>query len=118
VTILLTLTGLLVGVSGVLKARAGLRIGLGVDVFTITEILFALVLAMATAGAATLGTAASFGWMIPTSVVLVLVSTTVFGFKMRAYRLHREELEARRLESYVKYFHKIDKGDETPEAGS
>lgn len=101
VTALLVLTGLLLLVSGAVKARAGLRAGLGIQLLTLVELAAALVwCGGAAVGAGTVGAGAFF---VPVGVLLVLVSSAHFWTRMSAYRRERAQSEARRLENYVKY---------------
>ena len=62
-----------------------------------------------------LGPAPATAWMVPASVLLVLGSTTVFAFRMSAFRRRREQLQGRRLETYVKYLYQLDEPDGTEE---
>jgi hypothetical protein len=83
------------------KARSGLRAGLGVQPLTYLELLASLLLCFA-AGAG-LGTSGAGIWLVPAGVLLVLASTALFSMRMAEYRRQRAESEGGRLVSYVKY---------------
>ena len=109
-TALLAITCALLVVSAGLKVRSGLRVGLGIDVLTIAELLFGGVVGFAALGSAAGGATPLIAWMAPAGVFVVLASTASFGLKLKAFRERREALQAERLETYVKYFHKADDG--------
>lgn len=98
-TPLLVLAALLLLVSGLVKLRAGERVGLGIPVLALLEVLVGLALvAFSFLGRMSprQGLAAVLG-----AVALVLVSSVRQGLAMKARRQLREQTEGGRLQRYI-----------------
>ncbi len=103
---LLVLASLLLLASGLLKIKAASRVGMGVPILALVEILAGL----ADVGALFLaGLTARQGLAILVgSVLLVVVSSVQVGLEIRRRQRLRAASEGARLASYVKYFSRLD----------
>jgi len=100
-TILFIVTALLLLASGVTKLHACARVGLGLPLLALLEIVAGLCLcAVSFAGAFTPGQGLA---VVVGAVVLVLVSSLTMWGTLRAQHRTRELSEGARLRTYVKY---------------
>ena len=96
---LLFSVAVLLAVSGAVKARASARLGFGVPVLSLTELLMAVVAAaLAVSGAVGSGAGP---WVAVAGVALLVVSSVRHARAVRQQRRWREASEARRLETYL-----------------
>ena len=112
-TLLFIFVGLLLMVSGLLKVRGAVRTGLGTPLIPLLEVLAGLglpVFVFAQPPSEALGLRLMVG-----AVALLLVSSTYHALRVRAHRRRREESEASRLVTYVKY---LSERSEPPSEGS
>ncbi len=86
--------------SGAVKARASVRLGLGTPIFSLLELLVAVILAGLAMGA-TAGSAAGV-WLAAAGVALLLGSSVHHAGVVRDRRRRREASEARRLEAFLR----------------
>lgn len=109
-TLLFVLTALLLLVSGLVKLHAAGRVGLGVTVLPLVEVV---------AGLALLASAV-FAWhppgntglmLVTGAVLLIVVSSTWIGRAISRRWRAREESEGARLVRYVKYLSRQDTQD-------
>jgi len=102
-TLLFVLTAALLLTSGLVKLRALQRVGLGIAILPVLEVLMAVAL-LAVAWTPLTG---GQGFMVAAgSLTLLLVSSLRVGFTLRAYRRERERTLGSRLAVYVKYLSK------------
>ena len=100
-TPLVLMTVALMLASGLIKLRAAARIGLGVHLFSLLELVMAAALAaIAFGGPAVAEAGLTF---VAGAVVLLVLSSLHLGMLMGRHRKEREATQARRLESYVLY---------------
>lgn len=100
---LATLTAILLFVSGGLKIRSSRRLGLGMGLMPLAEVVLGLVVGMA-GMAATVGGVSLPRWSIPIAVLLVLVSTGHHATRLSERRRRRAETEGGRLQTHLEYF--------------
>lgn len=100
-TALLVLTAVLLLVAGMVKLRAAERVGLGVTVLPLVEILAALALGVTTF----LAPLSPSGGLkaVLASVALIVVSSLHVGAAIRKRTRTRELSEGARLRTYVQY---------------
>jgi len=101
VRLLVVLAALLLLASGLIKLRAAERVGLGLAVLPLVEVVAALGL-LAVSVLRPLGAAAGLTAVV-SSLALVLGSSLQVGFAMRRRRRSRELSEGARLRTYVRY---------------
>lgn len=102
----MVMTGVLLLVSGGVKIRAGARARMGVPLLSLLELFTGVAVGLlAMVGPAAVGAARL---LVPLGVFLVVASSLVFSAQHREVRQRRARTEAKRLESYVKYFSKVD----------
>lgn len=104
--LLLSCASLLLLASGLLKIKAGSRVGMGVPIPALAELLAGLaVLGVAFAGAPT----AVLGLLILVgSVVLVVSSSVLVGVEVRRRQRLRAASEGARLATHMKYLSRLD----------
>jgi hypothetical protein len=100
---LATITAILLVVSGGMKLRSSRRLGLGIGLMPVVELVFGLLIGMAGLAAA-VGSFPLPRWSIPVAVLLVLVSTGHHASRLSERRRSRAETEGGRLASHVRYF--------------
>jgi len=101
VTPLLSITAVLLLVSGVVKLRAVTRVGVGIGILPLAEVVAAFVLlglAVLARPNATVGL-----WAIVGGVLLLLGSSFQVGASLGRRRRARERSEAARLQTYLRY---------------
>jgi protein-S-isoprenylcysteine O-methyltransferase Ste14 len=109
VGLLLVITGVLLLISGGVKARAATRAHMGVPLLSLLELFTGVAVSLlAMAGPAAAGAARL---LVPLGVLLVVASSLIFSAQHRELRRRRSLTEAKRLESYVKYFSRADEID-------
>lgn len=90
------------GGSAFFKARATLRLGMGISVFVVLEAAAALGLVVVGLPGPFSGSAIA-RWSVPLAVLLLLVSTIDHGRRLKAVRDRRASTEGGRLAAFVKY---------------
>ncbi len=106
---LLSLTGVLLLVSGLLSLRSGTRLGVLVPILALAQILVGL-------GEVLVGIGHRLsGWVglavTAPSLTLMLASALLRAVRQRAHRRTRDHSEGARLETYVKYLSGAQRGD-------
>jgi len=101
-TFLLVVAAALLALSGGLKLRSTLQIGLGVAPLGFLELVFALLLATMIVPNVLTGTRIE-RWSVPVAIVVMIASSVDHWFRLRAYHRRRAETEGGRLASYVRY---------------
>ncbi len=101
-------TALLLLLSGGLKVRSGMRVGVGFSPLALVEVVAGLVfLVGAMPGVLSAGLPK---WALPIGVLLVFGSTTEHWLRLRRRRRFREESEAGRLQAYLQVNTGLDQG--------
>lgn len=101
--LLATITAALLVFSGGMKLRSSRRLGLGIGLLPIAELLVGLLIGMAGLAAAVGGFALP-RLSLAAAVLLVLVSTGHHASRLSERRRSRAETEGGRLASHVRYF--------------
>lgn len=98
---LLILTGMLVLSSALVLLRTGARMGAGVPIPALIQLIAGVVVSVLGFSSAPGG---STGLVVVVASVLLVLATAIFqAVRVRAHRRAREASEGARLETYVKY---------------
>lgn len=107
--IITVVTALLLLLSGGLKVRSGMRVGVGFSPLAAVEVVAGLAFLVAAMPGLLQGGLPR--WALPIGVVLVFGSTAEHMLRLRRRRRFREESEAGRLQAYLQVNARTEEAD-------